>query len=314
MKASSLLSSKGPYSFLFKGPFGFGKTLAAASFALDGPVHLAYWDKKSPVELTTFFTKKRFGPLAERIMDNIDYDVYDASNAGDYLNKLIGFLSDCRYFAHINDSLTFMTSSAANWSLNFGKQERVFKKLKDIMPDFDEYKVETSLITQCLDLSKKLPCHIIWTAHPLPTTRIEGSGSSMKVTKVNSLVTYGSKVAGIPPGSFTEIYHFSQKANWNDGKSSKQYVVSTEAVGDEFAKSPLLGDYAKEFDITDKLFYAVWKEMLEKSRADSKAFDIAYDKDIEDKRIAVSKQSEPLSDINSNTPTVANPFAPKWKT
>lgn len=294
MKASQLSSSKGPYSFLFKGPFGFGKTLAAASFALDGPVHLAYWDKKSPVELVTFF--KRFGQVGEKILDNIEYDVYDASNAGDYLNKLISFLQDCRYFAHINDSLTFMTSSSANWSLNFGKDQRVFKKLKDIMPDFDEYKVETSLVTQCLDLSKKLPCHIIWTAHPLPQTRIEGSGSSMRVTKTNSLVTYGSKVAGMVPGTFTEIYHFSQQANWDaaSGVSSKKYIASIEAVGDEFAKSPLLSGFVKEIDFTDKLFYQVWKEILDKSRG-----------------------VEPIEHVESS---IVNPFdkpnqtTPQWKT
>lgn len=265
MKASSI-SSNTPTSFLFKSSPGFGKTLAAASYAIEGPVYLSYWDKKSPVELVTFFSEKRFGSLGKKILDNIEYDVYDSSNAGDYLNKMIGFLSDCRYFAIVNDSITYMTSAAVNWSLNFGKDKRVFKKLKDILPDWNEYKVETSLVSQCLDLSRKLPCHVIWTAHPLPQTRVEGSGASMNVTKSNSIVSYGSKVAGLVPGAFTEIYHFSQQSNYAEGKSSKKYIVNTEAVGDEYAKSPLLGDYVKEFDITDKLFYSVWKELIDKSR------------------------------------------------
>lgn len=265
MKASNL-SSGGTYSFLFKGPFGFGKTLAAASFALEGPVYLSYWDKKSPVELVTFFSEKRFGSLGKKILDNIEYDVYDASNAGDYLNKIIDFLTDCRYFAIVNDSLTFMTSGAVNWSLNFGKDKRIMKKMKDVIPDFDEYKVETSLVSQCIDLSKKLPCHVIWTAHPLAGISVSGSGSSIKVSKVNPIVSYGTKVASMVPGSFTEIYHFSQQSDYASGKTSKKYIVSTEAIGDEYAKSPLLGDYVKEFDITDKLFYQVWKELLDKSR------------------------------------------------
>jgi hypothetical protein len=265
MKASSIsLDSK--FSFLFKSSPGFGKTLAAASFAVEGPVYLSYWDKKSPIELTTFFTEKRFGSLAKKILDNIEYDVYDSSNAGAYLTKVIDWLSDCRYFAVINDSLTYMTSAAVNWSLNFGKEERVFKKLKDILPDWDEYKVETSLVSQCLDLSRKLPCHVIWTAHPLPQTRIEGSGNSIRVTKTNSIVSYGSKVAGLVPGAFTEIYHFSQQADFTQGRTSKKFIVNTEAVGDEFAKSPILSDYVKEFDITDKLFYQVWKDLVNKSR------------------------------------------------
>jgi len=265
LKASSIsLDSK--YSFLFKSSPGFGKTLAAASFAMEGPVYLSYWDKKSPIELVTFFSEKRFGSLGKKILDNIEYDVYDSSNAGDYLNKVISWLDDCRYFAIINDSLTYMTSAAVNWSLNFGHKERIFKKLKDILPDWDEYKVETSLVSQCLDLSRKLPCHVIWTAHPLPQTRIEGSGNSIRVTKTNSIVSYGSKVAGLVPGAFTEIYHFSQQANFSEGRTSKKFIVNTEAIGDEFAKSPLLSDYVKEFDITDKLFYQVWKDLVNKSR------------------------------------------------
>lgn len=265
MKASNLsLDSK--HSFLFKGSPGFGKTLAAASFALEGPVFLSYWDKKSPIELITFFTEKRFGKKAKTILDNIEYEVYDSTNAGDYLNKMIGFMSDCRYLAIVNDSITYMTSAAVNWSLNFGKTHKAFKKLEEILPSWDEYKVETSLVSQCLDLSRKLPCHVIWTAHPLPQTKIEGSGSTMRVTKTNSLVSYGNKVPGLVPGAFTEIYHFSQQSDWTGGKSSKKFIVNTEAVGDEFAKSPLLSDYCKEFDVTDRLFYEVWKEKLDASR------------------------------------------------
>jgi hypothetical protein len=261
MKASDIQIDYAKQSFLFKGPFGFGKTLAAASFAIDGPVFLSYWDKKSPVELVTFF--KRFGDVGKKILENIEFETYSSQNANAYLNKLIDFASDCRYTAIINDSLTFMTSAAVNWSLNFGKETKE-RNIKNILPSWDEYKTETSLISQCIDISKKLPCHTIWTAHPLPTTRVEGSGGSMKVNKINSLVSYGSKVAGMVPGGFTEIYHFSTKNNWdsNSGRSTKQFIANLEGVEDEFAKSPMLGDYCKEIDFTDKLFYQVWKEQI----------------------------------------------------
>src|SRR5882672_11437001 len=115
MKASSLQLGK-HNSSLFKGSPGFGKTLAAASYAVEGPVYLSYWDKQSPVELLTYFTKARFGSLAQKILDNIEYEVFGSSNAHEYLNKLIRFREDCRYFAIINDSLTRMTSCAVNWS------------------------------------------------------------------------------------------------------------------------------------------------------------------------------------------------------
>lgn len=280
-------------SFLFKSSPGFGKTLAAASFAVEGPVYLSYWDKSSPVELKTFFTEKRFGSLAKTILDNIEYDVYGSENANMYLNKLIDFTQDCRYFAIINDSITYMTAGAVNWSMNFGKDAKLKKKIKDILPDWDEYKVETSLVSQCMDISKKLPCHVIWTAHPLASVSLSGSGSSMKVTRTNPIVSYGTKVASMIPGGFTEIYHFSQQSDYSGGKSSKKFIVNTEAVGDEYAKSPLLGDYVKEFDITDRLFYQVWKELIDKSRG------------IEPKK---ELTEEELKD------RLTNPFQePKWK-
>jgi hypothetical protein len=262
-------------SLLLKGPFGHGKTLAAATFALDGPVWLAYWDKKKPVELFHFFYNVIKRP---DLLKNIEYDVYTSHNANEYLNKLFALARDCRYFAIINDSVTNMTSGAVNWSLGFrpaGKSKD--KELRELdisvaklMPSFDEYKIETSLVSQSLDICKSLPCHVIWTCHPVPSIKIEGSGSSIKVTKVNPIVTYGSKVAGIVPGNFSEIYHFSKENKWDSasGKSSISYKVSTEAIGDDFAKSNL--GLKGEFDITDRLFYEVWKEKVKQLKEEMK--------------------------------------------
>ena len=259
-------------SILMKGPFGFGKTLAAASFAILGPTYIAYFDKKKPIELVKYFTKERFGDLAAKILDNIEFDVYGGNNAHEYLNKVIRFQDDCRYMTFITDSVTNLTASAVNWSMGFrdpkgGKKDEKNKNAPQMVPDFDEYKIETSIVSQALDLQKNLPCNIIWIAHPLPTLKIEGSGKSMTVSKTNSIVTYGSKVAGMIPGNFTEIYHFSQRSMWDQatGKGSKRYIVNVEAIGDEFAKSPLLADTIKELDITDKLFYQVWKAAIDRS-------------------------------------------------
>ncbi len=265
MKASSINIS-GPTSFLLKGPYGYGKTLAAASFAIDGPVYIAYWDKKKPVELVTFF--KKFGERGQRILDNIEYDVYGSSNANEYLNKVIDFTSNCKFTAFVTDSLTTLTSSVVNWSQGFNakgvKQKIQTENPQQLIPGFDEYKSETAMVAQALDLCRTLPCHIIWTAHPLPSTKIEGSGGSMKVSKSNSLVTYGSKVAGIVPGQFTEIYHFSQSTDYNVTPSRIKYVVNTEAIGDEFAKSAL--GLPKELDITNQLFYDVWLKALNSNK------------------------------------------------
>jgi len=269
MRANAI-DTKGPTSLLFKSPWGFGKTLAAASFALSGPTYLAYWDKKKPVELKTYFSK--FGAKGRTILDNLEYDVFGAHNAGKYLDKIISMIDDCRYTAFITDSVTNLTSGAVNWSLGFDAKGKPQPKRADnpqmIIPDWDEYKTETSLASQSLDLCRTLPCHIIWTAHPVPGIKLEGSGSSMRVTKVNSIVTYGSKVAGIVPGQFTEIYQFIKTADYSTSPVSIRYKCSTEAVGDDYAKTAL--GLPQELDFTDRLFYEVWLEALQQVEEETK--------------------------------------------
>jgi hypothetical protein len=167
-----------------------------------------------------------------------------------------------------------MTSGAVNWSLGFRPAGKKDENKDKIIPSWDEYKVETSLVTQALDICRTLPCHIIWIAHPVPGVKIEGSGSSVKVTKVNPIVTYGSKVAGIIPGQFSEIYQFSKRSEWDakTGKSAVSYYVSTEQVGDDYAKSNI--GLNCEFDITGKLFYDVWKAEVNKLEEELNRIDI----------------------------------------
>lgn len=253
MKANELTPDKN-MSFLFKAPPGFGKTLAAASFALEGPIYIAYFDKKKPVELLNYFHN-----IVKRpdLLDNITYDTYSAANAQEYLNHLYKLTKDCRYVAHITDSVTNLTSAAVNWSLGFNNNSGAQRAT---MPGFDEYKVETSLVSQALDVCRSLPCHIIWTAHPLPGIKIEGSGRNITVSKVNPIVSYGSKVAGLVPGNFSEIYHFSKDTDWNTTPETIKYTVNTDAVGDDYAKSAI--GMPRHFDITNQLFYQVWKELV----------------------------------------------------
>ncbi len=255
---------------------GFGKTLAAASFALAGPTYIAYFDKSKPIELLTYFTEKRFGSKAKTILNNITYDIYGASNANDYLNKLIEFATKrCPYSTIITDSVTTMTSSVTNWSLGWSPKSKgsIINPDDDrVVPDWDEYKVLTSFVSQALDLHKLLPANTIWTAHPLPSVKLEGSGNSIRVTKTNPIVAYGGKVAGMIPGSFTEIYHFSQQQDWNQskGENTKKYICNLDSIGDEFAKSPLLGHRFKELDVTNRIFYEVWKDACDIAAKDLK--------------------------------------------
>ena len=265
-KASSLVPEKN-IMMLLKSPPGFGKTLAACSAAVEGPIYLAYFDKKSPIELLHWFKKHK-----PELLDNIEYDVYGAHNAHEYLNKMMSLAKDCRYFAVITDSATNLTSAAVNWSMGFRdpkgpKKDKINSGVSQLIPDFDEYKVETSMVTQSLDILRTLPCHVIWTCHPLPSLKVEGSGNSIKVSKVNNIVTYGSKVGAIIPGNFTEIYHLALSTDYSSGSSVTRRIVSTVGIGDDFAKSAL--GLPNEFDITDKLFWPIWKQLVKEANANA---------------------------------------------
>lgn len=303
MKASDITIDKN-ISLLFKGPWGHGKTLAAATFALDGPVYLAYFDKKKPIELVSYF--RNFGDVGKKILANIEYDVYGANNANDYLNKVISMAKDCRYFAFITDSVTNLTSAAVNWSLSF-RDDRKSKDKLNVIPSWDEYKVETNMASQALDICRTLPCNVIWTAHPIASTKIEGSGASQKVSKVVRLVSYGAKVGDIVPGNFSEIYHFSKASNWDStvGKSQTRYIVSTDAIGDDFAKSNL--GIKGDLDITDRFFYEVWKERVKETNNE-----VARMLEASAAEIPQEKVNNPFSNLTSKTEQTEQPTNKKW--
>lgn len=251
---------------LLKGSVGIGKTLAATSAAVEGPVFLAYWDKKAPVELLNFLKNIK----REDLLKRIEYEIYGANNAIQYLNKLISLTKSNDKFAIITDSVTSMTTSAVNWSLGFrnptgAKKDSLNANNPLVVPDFEEYKVETGLITQALDISRSIKSHIIWIAHPVPSLKIEGGGNTgnrTSVSKVNNIVTYGSKVGALIPAQFTEIYHFSRVNEWDgtQGKNIERRIVNTRGIGDDFAKTAL--NLPDEFDITDKLFWEVWSSLV----------------------------------------------------
>ena len=280
-----------------KGPFGFGKTLAAASWALDGPVYMAYWDKKKPIELRNYFS--RFGSKGQKILRNLEYDVYGASNAGQYLDKVIELTNKCSYSAVITDSVTTMTSGAVNWSLNYGKKKKSSVDVSSVLPGFDEYKVETSLITQALDLFRVMPTTVIWIAHPVPSIKVEGSGASMRVTTVNPIVAYGNKVGAIVPGNFSEIYHFTKSSAWDGAKGGAvtKYIVSMDAIGEEYAKSNI--GLTGEIDVTDALFYEVWKDKVRKHQ--EALNDLIKQQQISEQ--AKPKEENPFSHLNQTQTT-----------
>lgn len=254
-KASSIVPDKN-VSILFKSPPGGGKTIAACSLAVFGDIWLAYFDKKTPVEVFNFYKKYR-----PELLDRIHYEAYTAANANKYLNDLDKICSheSGRYVGTITDSVTSLTTSAINWSMGFrgrkGPVEDSLAGSEKMIPGFDDYKVETNYAAQALDLTTSYPGFNIWTAHPLQSMDIKGSGKIESVSTKQTLVSYGNKVGQLIPGRFQEIYHF--------GRQMDKRLVFTDAVGDDYAKTSFYG-MPKTLDITDKLFFEVWKAAVDK--------------------------------------------------
>lgn len=262
MKASDLRAGRNT-SFLLKSSPGFGKTIAACSAAIYGEVFLAYFDKAEPTELIAFYRKHR-----PELLERIDIEIYGSGNANEYLNKLISFRKEgCKYAAVITDSATYLTSAAVNWSMGFrggGRKDKAKGSGPSdpaVIPDFDDYKVETSLVTQALDIGRNLDTMTIWTAHPIPTLKVEskGAGQIGRVATTQSIVSYGAKIGAMIPGAFSEIYHF--------GRDGNSRVVFTDMVGDDYAKTSIT--LPRTFDITDKLFFEVWQEKVDIARKEA---------------------------------------------
>lgn len=251
MNSADNMVVDGNIMIMFKGPFGGGKTIAACSFAANGPVYLAYIDKKKPIELHWF---KRYRP---DILSNIKYDVYGSTNIYELLNLAFRWQkTGCPFSTVVIDSVTTLTSSAVNWSLGWrtpeGKRDLLNAKAPQLIPDFDEYKVETSLVTQLIDIFKMLPVTSIWIAHPVPSIKVEQTGAKMTVTKQNNIVSYGQKVGAMLGGQFAEIYHF--------GRMIDRRIIYTDMTGEDFAKTAL--NLPFEFEITNRLFYEVWSPLV----------------------------------------------------
>jgi hypothetical protein len=84
----------------------------------------------------------------------------------------------------------------------------------------------------------------------------------MRISKVKKIVSYGNKVGEIIPGQFSEIYHFSLQNEWNptEGRTITRRIVSPSGQGDDYAKSNI--GLTADMDVTDRLFYEVWREAV----------------------------------------------------
>ena len=227
---------------------GGGKTRLLASFP--GPMYIFDFDNR----LTTI--AKDF---PER--DDIEYDTYGIDNFKKYVSKLERLQDHCPYSTVVLDSITALTVTSVLYSLG----ETHGKTIAGLaVPDFGEYNVETTTVTRTLEILKMLPCHLIVTAHPLSRIETTGSGKTMKVQKIRSLVSYGAKVGSLIPNYFDEVYALQDMMDQSGNKSRYLFTQSTE--DDILAKTSL--PLPEKIDITNRRVYDILKTILKEKGID----------------------------------------------
>lgn len=248
----------GRFMGLFVGVNGTGKTIAGASFPGDGLI-LDFDGRVDPVKL--FYPKKR-----------VEY--FTIGLEGDTRPGVIGFLAGTKKIEDLQDRCPYdwvMLDSYTSYSAvailhQMGLHANDVKRTKGGLPipDWDEYKGETGVMLQILEILKILPCHVIVTAHPVQAAKTTKQGGSTNdvlasMIKGSSLATYGWKTVSILPNYFNEMYHFYNEASNQLGQKVDR-KIQTVAAGEIVAKTAL--PLPATMNVTDKPFYDVLQAHL----------------------------------------------------
>ena len=235
---------------LFVGGQGSGKTVGAASFP--GPVMFYDFDgRMTPV--------KRFFP--DR--DDINYITvgaypnprrHDAIDFQQFLKDFENLQDRCDYATIVLDSITSMTATSVRYQL-YRKGPKKGKLLVDTIqvPTWDEFNGETQAVIELIEVSKILPCHVIYTAHPVDKTEIISKEESRKI---QSITAFGNKTPSFIPNYFDEIYNFHKE----DTSGGVDWVVTTQASSATLCKSAL--PLPANFSITGKGLFPTINEYL----------------------------------------------------
>jgi hypothetical protein len=222
---------------------GSGKTRFWASFP--GPIYVFDFDNR----LST--VKKDYPNRTD-----IEYDTFGISNFKDVDKRLEKLQKSCPYATVVLDSITSATTAAVLYSLG----ETHGKTVANLsVPSFDEYVVETTVVTKFLEVFKELPCHIVITAHPIDRLDTKGKGKAVSITKVRSIVSYGSKLSSIIPNYLDEIYALQSGIDF-DSKPIRFFYTTVDEENDQMAKTSL--PLPTRLDWTGKDAFTVLKEAL----------------------------------------------------
>ena len=251
----------GRFTGLFVGSQGTGKTIALASFP--GPMMIYDFDgRMAPVK--RFFPNRR----------DIEYKVVSAYDAPPGRHDVINFRQFCDEFENLQsrcdyatvaiDSITSYTATVVRYQLN-KKGPSKGKKLAGFIevPTWDEFNGETQAVVETIEIAKILPCHVIFTAHPVDKTEITKVQGEEVVTRKQSITAFGNKTPSFVPNYFDEIYNFI-KEDAGIGLDPRRFVI-TQAGEDVLCKTAL--PIPPRFESTGASFFKVLNEFLQQHDA-----------------------------------------------
>jgi hypothetical protein len=250
---------------LWHGAPGSGKTVAIGS--MPGPILLFDFDG-------------RIDPLIDFYPRRTDVEFYTVGLSDDSRHDTIGLMtfakmmerlqSDCPYGTVAIDSYTMM--SAVSVLYNMGHRDN--KKLKRTgggipIPDWEEFKGETGIAIQVMEVAKIISANFIMTAHPVTkaqTKTQEGSASEIlaSMVKATTLQTYGWKTSSFLPCYFNEMYYFYSDTASDPSLGVRRWI-QTIGAGEIVAKSAL-GLPAK-VELTNKPLWNVIEALIAERKA-----------------------------------------------
>lgn len=212
----------------------------------------------------------RIASIQKFFPDRTDIEYWTVGLDDEARPDTMGFLQFCDHFAKLQDHCPYGTvaiDSYTMYSTVAVLHQMGYKKKEDIrrtkgglpIPDWDEYKGETGVAVQILEIAKILPCHFIMTAHPVTSAKTTKQGGSTNdvlasMVKASSFATYGWKTPSILPTYFDEIYYVHSDASSQVGQIERRFV-QTVSAGEIVAKTALRLPAVME--ITGKPFWPI---------------------------------------------------------